>query len=274
MSTLKGKTLFITGASRGIGKEIALTAARDGANIVVAAKTTEPDPRLPGTIYTAAEEIEKAGGKALPLQLDIRDEVAVASAVRQAAEHFGGIDMLINNASAISVTGTEQTPLKRYDLMMDINVRGTFVCSQAALPYLKKSSNAHILVLSPPINLSPKWLGVHPAYTASKYGMSMIALGLAEELKQDGIAVNALWPKTIIATSALKVAGAGLAEMGRVPKIMADAAYEILTRDARRFSGNTVLDEDVLRAAGVTDFEQYLVRPGVKPIIDLFVDEA
>lgn len=274
MFQLKGKTLFITGASRGIGKEIALRAARDGANIVVVAKTVEPDPRLPGTIYSAAEDIEQAGGRALPLQVDIRDELAVAAAVRQAAEHFGGIDILINNASAISVTGTEQTPIKRYDLMMDINVRGTFVCSQAALPYLKRAENPHILMLSPPINLSPRWLGVHPAYTASKYGMSMMALGLAEEFRKDGIAVNALWPRTIIATSALNVAGAGLGEMGRVPRIMADAAHAILLRDARQFTGQTVLDEEVLRAAGVSDFEQYLVTPGVQPIIDLFIDEA
>jgi citronellol/citronellal dehydrogenase len=272
MASLKGQTLFITGASRGIGKEIALKAARSGANIVIAAKTAEPDPRLPGTIYSAAEEIVAAGGKALPLQVDIRDEDAVAAAVAQAAAHFGGIDILVNNASALSVTGTAQTPIKRYDLMMDINVRGTFVCSQAALPYLQKSRNPHILVLSPPINLSPKWLGAHPAYTASKYGMSLIAMGMAEELKAQGIAVNALWPKTIIATSALKVAGAGMAEMGRLPKIMADAAYEILTRQAREFTGQTLLDEDVLRAVGVTDFDQYLVKPGTKPIIDLFVD--
>ncbi len=274
MASLKGQTLFITGASRGIGKEIALKAARDGANIVVAAKTAEPDPRLPGTIYTAAEEIVAAGGKALPLQLDIRDDDAVAAAIAKAVEHFGGIDILVNNASAISVTGTAQTPMKRYDLMMDINVRGTFACSQAALPHLLKSANPHILVLSPPLNLSPKWLGVHPAYTASKYGMSMIALGLAEEFKKNGVAVNCLWPKTIIATSALKVAGAGLSEMGRQPQIMADAAYEILTRKASTFSGNTVLDEEVLRSVGVTDFDQYLVTPGIKPIIDLFVDEA
>lgn len=274
MASLQGQTLFITGASRGIGKEIALKAARDGANIVVAAKTAEPDPRLPGTIYSAAEEIVAAGGKALPLQLDIRDEDAVAAAIAKAVDHFGGIDILVNNASAISVTGTAQTPMKRYDLMMDINVRGTFVCSQAAIPHLRKSANPHILVLSPPLNLSPKWLGVHPAYTASKYGMSMIALGLAEEFKKEGIAVNCLWPKTIIATSALKVAGAGLGEMGRQPRIMAEAAYEILTRKASTFSGHTMLDEAVLRDAGVTDFDQYLVTPGVQPIIDLFVDEA
>jgi citronellol/citronellal dehydrogenase len=274
MTSLKDKTLFITGASRGIGKEIALRAARDGANIVVAAKTAEPDPRLPGTIFTAAEEIDAAGGRALPLQVDIRDADAVAAAVNQAAEHFGGIDILVNNASAISITRTVDTPTKRYDLMMDINMRGTFVCSQACIPHLKRASNPHILVLSPPINLNPKWLGAHPAYTASKYGMSLLALGMAEELKGDGIAVNCLWPKTIIATSALKVAQAGLGEMGRLPQIMADAAYDILTSDARARSGNAFVDEDVLRARGVTDFSGYLVTPGVTPIIDLFLDVA
>lgn len=274
MASLQGKTLFITGASRGIGKEIALKAARDGANIVIVAKTAEPDPRLPGTIYTAAEEIRAAGGQALPLQVDIRDEDAVAKAVEQAVAHFGGIDILVNNASAISVTGTLATPLKRYDLMMDINVRGTFVCSQACLPHLKKAANPHVLVLSPPINLAPKWLGAHPAYTASKYGMSLIAMGIAEEFKNDGIAVNALWPKTIIATSALKVAQAGLGDLGRVPTIMADAAYEILTSPSREFTARCVLDEEVLRERGVTDFDQYLVTPGIDPIIDLFVDVA
>ena len=271
MTSLKDKTLFITGASRGIGKEIALRAARDGANIVVAAKTAEPDPRLPGTIFTAAQEIEAAGGRALPLQVDIRDADAVAAAVNQAAEHFGGIDILVNNASAISITRTTDTPAKRYDLMMDINMRGTFVCSQACIPHLKRAANPHILVLSP-INLNPKWLGAHPAYTASKYGMSLLALGMAEELKGDGIAVNCLWPKTIIATSALKVAQAGLGEMGRLPQIMADAAYDILTSDSRARSGNAFVDEDVLRARGVTDFSGYLVTPGVTPIIDLFLD--
>jgi citronellol/citronellal dehydrogenase len=274
MTSLKDKTLFITGASRGIGKEIALRAARDGANIVVAAKTAEPDPRLPGTIFTAAQEIEAAGGRALPLQVDIRDADAVAVAVNQAAEHFGGIDILVNNASAISITRTIDTPAKRYDLMMDINMRGTFVCSQACIPHLRRAANPHILVLSPPINLNPKWLGAHPAYTASKYGMSLLALGMAEELKGDGIAVNCLWPKTIIATSALKVAQAGLGEMGRLPQIMADAAYDILTSDARARSGHAFVDEDVLRARGMTDFSGYLVTPGATPIIDLFLDAA
>jgi citronellol/citronellal dehydrogenase len=273
VATLAGKTLFITGASRGIGKEIALRAARDGANIVVAAKTTEPDPRLPGTIYTAADEIVAAGGKALPLAVDIRDEASVQRAVAQAVEHFGGIDILVNNASAIGITGTLDTQLKRYDLMMDINVRGTFVCSQACIPHLKKAANPHILVLSPPLNLAPKWLGLHPAYTTSKYSMSLIAMGLAQEFKAEGIAVNTLWPRTIIATSALKVAQAGIGELGRTPQIMADAAYVVLTSDARTHTGQNYLDETVLREAGVTDFSGYLVTPGINPIIDLFVDD-
>lgn len=272
MTSLKDKTLFITGASRGIGKEIALRAARDGANIVIAAKTAEPDPRLPGTIYTAAEDIEAVGGRALPLQVDIRDAEAVAAAVAKAAEHFGDIDILVNNASAIGITRTTETPAKRYDLMMDINMRGTFVCSQACIPHLKRAANPHILVLSPPINLNPKWLGAHPAYTASKYGMSLLALGMAEELRHDGIAVNCLWPKTIIATSALKVAQAGLGDMGRLPQIMADAAHDILSSPSRGRTGNAFIDEDVLRARGVTDFSPYLVTPGVTPIIDLFLD--
>ena len=278
MKLLAGKTLFISGASRGIGKEIALRAARDGANIVIVAKTAVPDPRLPGTIYSAADEITAAGGKALPLTVDIRDEAAIQSAVAQAVEVFGGIDILVNNASAITINGTLDTPAKRYDLMMDINVRGSFMCSQACIPHLKKAANPHILSLSPPLNLNPKWLGMHPAYTASKYGMSLIALGLAEEFKRDGIAVNTLWPRTIIATSALRVAlsaeHGGLADLGRTPAIMADAAYRILTTDSRSLSGQSLLDEQVLRDAGITDFSGYLVTPGIDPIIDLFVDPA
>lgn len=272
MSNLNGKTLFISGASRGIGLAIALRAARDGANVVIAAKTAEPDPRLPGTIHTAAAEVEAAGGRALALQVDIRDENAVQAAVACAAEHFGGIDILVNNASAISLTRTPDTPLKRYDLMMDINVRGSFVCAQACLPHLKKARNPHILSLSPPLNLDPKWLGVHAAYTTSKYAMSLIALGLAEELKADGIAVNTLWPQTIIATSALNVAQVGLGEMGRKPEIMADAAWHILTADACALTGRSLIDEAVLRDAGVTDFSRYLVKEGVTPILDLFLD--
>ena len=272
MATLQGKTLFISGASRGIGLAIALRAARDGANVVIAAKTASPDPRLPGTIHTAAAEVEAAGGRALALQVDIRDEDAVQAAVARAAEHFGGIDILVNNASAISLTRTPDTPLKRYDLMMDINVRGSFVCAQACLPHLQRAANPHILSLSPPLNLDPKWLGVHAAYTTSKYAMSLIALGLAEELKAQGIAVNTLWPQTIIATSALNVANVGLGEMGRKPEIMADAAWQVLTSDARSLSGRSLIDEAVLREAGVTDFSGYLVKPGVSPIIDLFLD--
>ena len=289
---LSGKTLFISGASRGIGKAIALRAARDGANIVIAAKTAEPDPRLPGTIYSAAEEVEAAGGRALPLVVDIRDEAAVQAAVEKAAQHFGGIDILVNNASAIHLAGVLGTPLKRYDLMMDINVRGSFACAQACVPHLKKAANAHILSLSPPLNLDPKWLGAHAAYPASKYAMSLIALGLAEELKRDRIAANTLWPRTIIATAALKVAaagfsasvgstadakeiagGGGVGALGRTPEIMADAAYWILTQDARSHSGHSHVDEAVLRAAGVTDFSGYLVTPGTEPVLDFFLDE-
>jgi citronellol/citronellal dehydrogenase len=271
MGTLKDKVLFITGASRGIGKAIALRAARDGARIVVAAKTAEPDPRLPGTIFSAAEEIERAGGQALPVVVDVRDENQIQAAVERAVERFGGIDILVNNASAINISGTAGTPMKRYDLMMDINMRGTFACTQACLPYLKKAANPHVLVLSPPIDLDPKWLGPHPAYTASKYGMSMLALGMAAEFRESGIAVNGLWPRTIIATAALNVARAGAAEQGRTPDIMADAAYQILTSDSRQFSGRLYLDEQVLREAGISDFESYSVTPGVAPQIDLFV---
>jgi len=271
--TLAGKTLFITGASRGIGKAIALRAARDGANIVIAAKTAAPDPRLPGTIYSAAGEIESAGGKALPVVVDVRDENQVADAVARAAGHFGGIDILVNNASAISLTRAAETPVKRYDLMMDINVRGSFVCAQACLPYLRRSANPHILTLSPPLNMRPNWFAGHAAYTTSKYAMSMISYGLAQELREEGIAVNALWPRTIIATSALvNVTDAEGAERARTPDIMADAAYRILTRPSRAATGQFFLDEAVLRDAGVEDFGKYLVRPGVEPMIDLFVD--
>lgn len=272
MANLKGKTLFITGASRGIGKAIALKAARDGANIVVAAKTSEPDPRLPGTIHTAAAEIEAAGGKALPLVVDVRDENNVREAVAKAAVHFGGIDILVNNASAINLTKTPEVAAKRYDLMMDINVRGTFMCSQACLPFLEKAANPHILVLSPPINLQAKWFESHAAYTVSKYSMSMVAFGLAAELRSKGIAVNALWPRTLIATSALNIAGSALGTLGRTPDIMADAAYEVLTRNSRDVSGQFFVDEQVLRDAGVSDFSPYLVTPGTEPMLDLYID--
>ncbi|WP_374320338.1 SDR family oxidoreductase [Aquabacterium sp.] len=272
MSSLAGKTLFITGASRGIGQAIALRAARDGANVVVAAKTAEPDPRLPGTIYTAAAAIEAAGGRALPLVLDVRDEVAVRAAVEQAAAHFGGIDILVNNASAINLSKAADTSAKRYDLMMDINVRGTFMCSQACIPYLEKATNPHILVLSPPISLDAKWFAHHAAYTTSKYAMSMLALGLAAELRGQGVAVNALWPRTLIATAALNAVGSHLGTMGRTPEIMADAAWHILTQDSRQVSGQFFVDETVLREAGVTDFAPYLVTPGSEPMLDLYIE--
>ncbi|MDE1997874.1 MAG: NAD(P)-dependent oxidoreductase [Burkholderiales bacterium] len=272
MGNLKGQTLFITGASRGIGKAIALKAARDGANIVVAAKTSEPDPRLPGTIHTAAAEIEAAGGRALPLVVDVRDEENVRRAVAQAAEHFGGIDILVNNASAINLNKAADVPAKRYDLMMDINVRGTFMCSQACLPYLEKAANPHILVLSPPLNIQPKWFESHAAYTVSKFSMSLMAYGLAAELRSKGIAVNALWPQTIISTAALNIAGSALGTLGRKPEIMADAAYVILTRGSREATGQFYIDEAVLREAGVSDFAPYLTTPGTEPMLDLYID--
>lgn len=273
MPDLRGKTLFITGASRGIGKAIALRAAADGANIVIAAKTAEPNPKLPGTIYSAAEEIEAAGGKALPLQVDIRDEEQIAGAVRQAVETFGGIDILINNASAINLTGTLETPMKRFDLMWSVNARGTFACSQACLPHLQKAANPHILTLSPPINLDPKWFKRHTAYTISKYGMSLCVLGMAEEFRKAGVAVNALWPRTVIATAALAMlGGAAPPERCRRPEIVADAAHVILTRESRSTTGNFFLDEDVLRETGVTDFEKYAVEPGQPLLTDLFLE--
>ena len=273
MADLKGKTLFISGGSRGIGLAIALRAARDGANVVVAAKTAEPHPKLPGTIYTAAEAIEKAGGHALPIQTDIREEDQVMTAVEQAAERFGGIDILVNNASAISLTATLATPMKRFDLMMGINLRGTYLCARAAIPHLKRAANPHILTLSPPLNLNPRWFGPHVAYTIAKYGMSMCVLGMAEELRPDGIAVNALWPRTTIATAALQIIPGANPEAGRKPEIMADAAHYVLTRDSRGLTGRFLIDEDVLRETGVTDFTGYAVKPGAALRIDLFLDE-
>ena len=269
--SLNGKTIFITGASRGIGEAIALRAARDGANIVVAAKTVAPHPKLPGTIHSVAQAIEKAGGHALPLQLDIRDENAVQAAVAAAVSHFGGIDILINNASAISLTGTLETPAKKFDLMLDVNVRGTFLCSQACLPHLKRAANPHILTLSPPLNLDPKWFGPHVAYTIAKYGMSMCVLGMAEEFRADGVAVNALWPRTLIATSAINAIDPRLMGMGRTPQIMADAAYAILTKDSRAYTGNFAIDDEVLQAAGVTDLSGYALTPGGSLQPDLFL---
>lgn len=258
---LKNKTLFITGASRGIGLAIAKRAARDGANIAIASKTDRPHPKLPGTIHTAAEEIEAAGGKALPIQLDIRDEEAVAAAMKRCAEHFGGIDILVNNASAIFLGNTAETPMKRFDLMFGVNVRGTFACSQACLPYLKDSAQAgrhpHILNLSPPLSMNPRWFAHHVAYTMAKYGMSMCVLGMAEEFRRDGIGVNALWPRTVIATAALNVIAMADPKRARKPEIVADAAHVILTRDARTCTGNFFIDDEVLRSAGVTDFSRY-----------------
>ncbi|MBR9973822.1 SDR family oxidoreductase [Magnetospirillum sulfuroxidans] len=273
MPTLQGKTLFITGASRGIGKAIALRAAADGANIVVAAKTTEAHPNLPGTIHSAAAEIIEAGGQALPVVVDVRDEHSLAAAAAQAADHFGGIDIVINNASAINLTGTADTAMKRFDLMMSVNVRGTFATTQACLPYLKQAANPHILTLSPPPALEPRWFQSHTAYTISKYGMSLCVLGWAAEFKDMGIAANALWPRTIIDTAALAMLG-GLIKPGncRRPAIVADAAHAILTRPARECSGNFFLDEEVLKQHGIDDFSAYAVDPVGQLLPDLFVD--
>ncbi|MBA3562750.1 MAG: NAD(P)-dependent oxidoreductase [Gammaproteobacteria bacterium] len=270
--TLAGKTLFISGGSRGIGHAIAVRAARDGANVAVAAKTASPHPKLPGTIHTAAEDIEAAGGKALPLEVDIRDERRVVGAVEETASTFGGVDILVNNASAIYLTGTLDTPMRRFDLMFGVNVRGTFVCSQAAIPWLRRSANPHILNLSPPLALHPRWFRDHTAYTMAKYGMSMCVLGMAAEFAGDRIAVNALWPRTVIATAALAMLGAAVRpENCRRPEIVADAAHAILTRDSRELTGQFLIDEDVLREAGVTDFEQYAVAPGQPLLPDLFL---
>lgn len=273
MGSLQGRTLFITGGSRGIGKAIALRAAADGARVVVAAKTAEPHPKLPGTIYTAAEEIERAGGRALPVVVDVRREEQIQAAVDAAVRTFGGIDILVNNASAIFLAGVAETPIKRFDLMHQINMRGTFAATQACLPHLKKSSNPHVLVLSPPPKLEPKWFASHLAYTLSKYGMSMCVLGMAEEFKPFGIAVNALWPRTVIDTAAVQnlLGGEATARRGRKPEIMADAAYAILTRDSRTATGNFFIDEEVLRSEGVTDFSRYAVTPGADLIQDLFL---
>jgi citronellol/citronellal dehydrogenase len=271
--TLSGKTLFISGASRGIGLAIGLRAARDGANVVIAAKTTEPHPKLPGTIYTAAAEIEAAGGKALPLMVDIREESQVLAAAARTIETFGGIDILVNNASAISLTGTLHTPMKRYDLMHHINTRGTYLCSQACLPALLKAKNPHILNLSPPLNMSPHWFKNHVAYTMAKYGMSMCVLGMSAEFADEGVGVNALWPRTAIATAAINMIGGEAMMAGcRTVEIMADAAHVILTRDSRACTGNFFLDEDLLREVGVTEFDKYAVTPGATLIPDFFLD--
>ncbi|XP_061182183.1 hydroxysteroid dehydrogenase-like protein 2 [Saccostrea echinata] len=271
---LAGKTLFITGASRGIGKAIALKAAQDGANIVIVAKTTKPHPKLPGTIYTAAKEVEDAGGKCLPCAVDIRNENDIQSAMKEAADKFGGIDILVNNASAISLTGTAATDPKRYDLMNGINARGTYMCSKFALPYLQKSSNPHILNISPPLNLNPRWFKDHVAYTMAKYGMSMCVLGMAEEFKPLSIAVNALWPRTAIYTAAMEMlgGGSGVADQCRKPEIMSDAAYVILTKKSSEYTGHFAIDDEVLINAGVTDLDHYSCVPGSTLLPDFFLD--
>ncbi|MBS1824520.1 MAG: NAD(P)-dependent oxidoreductase [Acidobacteria bacterium] len=274
--SLRGKTVLITGASRGIGLAIALRAARDGANIAILAKTAEPHPKLPGTIYTAAAEVEAAGGKALPIVCDIRFEEQVQQAVAQTASHFGGIDVCVNNASAISLTGTEATDMKRYDLMHSINTRGTFLVTKSCIPHLRKAANPHVLNISPPLEMKPKWFAPHVAYTMAKYGMSLCVLGMAEEFAPDGIAVNALWPRTLIWTAAVAnvVGGERMRAGSRKPEIMADAAYLMLTQPAREFTGRFCVDEWWLSSQGVTDFSGYAVDPGVEPIEDFFLPET
>ena len=274
--SLSGKTIFISGASRGIGLAIALRAARDGANVALVAKTAEPHPKLEGTVYTAAAEIEAAGGAALPIVGDIRDEAQVQAAVDAAVERFGGIDICINNASAISITGTEATEMKRFDLMQSINVRGSFAVTRACVPHLRQAENAHILTLSPPIGLRPEWLGPHVAYTLAKYGMSILALGWAAEFADAGIASNALWPRTLVATAAVQNLLGGDAAMARArrPEVHADSAYAILNRDSRACTGNTYLCEDVLAEEGVTDLEPYSYVAGADLQVDLYVDHV
>jgi citronellol/citronellal dehydrogenase len=275
-TTLTNKTLFISGASRGIGLAIALRAARDGANVALIAKTAEPHPKLEGTVYTAAEQIEAAGGQALPIVGDIRDEEQVVSAVAQAVERFGGIDVCVNNASAINLSGTEALEMKRYDLMQDINTRGTFLVSKTCIPHLREAENPHILTLSPPIGLEPRWLGPHIGYTLAKYGMSLCALGFAEEFREAGIASNALWPRTLIATAAVQNLLGGDAAMARArkPELYADAAYAIVTRSSRECTGNTYLCEDVLAEEGITDLSSYAYVEGADLQVDLFVDHV
>ncbi len=275
MTSLKGKTLFITGGSRGIGLAIALRAARDGANIAIAAKTSEPHPKLSGTIHTAAAEIEAAGGRALPIQCDIRNEAEVAGAVEATVKAFGGIDICVNNASAISLSNTDATEMKRYDLMMGVNTRGTFLVSKLCLPALRNSTNPHILMLSPPLTLEPRWFGPHLAYTMAKYGMSLCVLGLAEELKADGIAVNALWPRTTIATAAIAnvVGGPSMMRASRKPEIVADAAYAIVTTPSGDLTGQFLIDDTFLASRGITDFDPYRVDPTVDLAPDFFVPE-
>jgi citronellol/citronellal dehydrogenase len=274
MGDLSGKTLFVSGGSRGIGLAIAVRAAADGANVALLAKTAEPHPKLAGTIYTAAEEIEAAGGKALPMVGDVRDEESVKGAVAQAAEQFGGIDVVVNNASAIDLSDPESLSMKKYDLMQSINARGSFLLSRECVPHLRKGDNSHVLTLSPPLSMDPKWFGAHLAYTMSKYGMSMVTLGMAERYKDDGIAFNSLWPRTLIATAAVEfiVGGEEAMKRSRTPAIMADAAYEILTRDSRTFTGNFCIDDEVL--GDDVDLEQYKASPDAELQIDLFVEES
>lgn len=271
--SLKGKTLFITGASRGIGLAIALRAARDGANVAIVAKTTLPHPKLPGTIFTAAKEVDEAGGKGLAVACDIRDDEQIAAAVAKTVETFGGIDILVNNASAISLTGTEFTPMKRYDLMHQINTRGTFACSQACIPHLKKAANPHILNISPPLNMETRWFAPHVAYTMAKFGMSMCVLGMAGEYKSAGIAVNALWPRTTIATAAIKNLIGGDAAMrgSRKPEIMGDAAHAILTKPSREVTGRFFIDDEALAAEGKTDLSEYAMDPTAQLLPDYFI---
>jgi citronellol/citronellal dehydrogenase len=273
--SLSGKTLFITGASRGIGLAIALRAARDGANIVVAAKTAEPHKHLPGTIYSAAEEIEKTGGQALPLVVDVREEASVVAAVEAAAQRFGGIDICVNNASAIQLTGTLKTEMKRYDLMNQVNARGSYLTSKACIPHLKKAANPHVLMISPPLDMNPRWFAGHTAYTMAKFGMSMCVLGMSAEFKADGIAFNALWPRTGIATAAIQFALAGEQGMRqcRKPEIMADAAHAIFEKPAREFTGNFLIDDSFLYAEGVRDFDPYRVDASQPLMPDFFVPE-
>ena len=273
--SLKGKTLFISGGSRGIGLAIALRAARDGANVTIAAKTAEPHPKLPGTIYTAAEEIEKAGGKALPLVVDVRDEANVQDAVAQAVDRFGGVDICVNNASAISMTRVEDTEMKRYDLMSGVNARGTFLVTKTCLPHLKKAANPHVLMLSPPLDMKARWFSGQVAYTMAKFGMSMCVLGMAEEFRDDGVAVNALWPRTTIATAAIEFALLGAEGMRhcRKPQIMADAAHAIFEKPAREFTGEFLIDDSFLYAEGERDFDKYRVDPSEALMPDFFVPE-
>lgn len=273
MNGLRDKVVFITGSSRGIGREIALRCARDGAKVIITGKTVDPHPKLPGTIHTVADEVVAAGGQALAIQMDVRDENAITAAVAQAVAHFGGIDVLVNNASAIQLTPTLHTPAKRLDLMWDVNMRATFLASQACIPHLKRSSNPHVLALSPPLDMQAKWFAPHVAYTMSKFGMSMVMLGMAKEFAADGIAFNALWPRTTIATAAIEFNfPEAILRASRKPVIMADAAHIILTRESRVSSGNFFIDEEVLRENGVTDFTSYAIDPNVAPFKDLFLD--